>query len=138
MSAATKDSVDIEVLVDDFVTFYVAGQETTSNLLSFALILTLQHPHVLERCQTRTLDCHYPFYYCHSSLHVYNNRLEAEVSEVIGSKTYVGEEELEKLEYTEQVRLEDLQMIHCHNTSFSGIAMVVTSKLELFFHLLIM
>ena len=47
--SATKDSVDIEVLVDDFVTFYVAGQETTSNLLSFALILTLQHPHVLER-----------------------------------------------------------------------------------------
>ena len=46
---ATKDSVDIEVLVDDFVTFYVAGQEITSNLLSFALILTLQHPHVLER-----------------------------------------------------------------------------------------
>ena len=46
---ATKESVDIEELVDDFVTFYVAGQETTANLLSFALILTLQHPEVLER-----------------------------------------------------------------------------------------
>lgn len=46
---ATKDGVDIEELVDDFVTFYIAGQETTSNLLSFALILTLQHPDVLER-----------------------------------------------------------------------------------------
>ena len=43
--------MDIEELVDDFVTFYVAGQETTSNLLSFALVLTLQHPHVLERYQ---------------------------------------------------------------------------------------
>ena len=41
--------MDIEELVDDFVTFYVAGQETTANLLSFALILTLQNPHVLER-----------------------------------------------------------------------------------------
>ena len=49
---ATKDSVEIEVLVDDFVGFFIGGQETTANLLSFALILTLQHPHVLERYQT--------------------------------------------------------------------------------------
>ena len=41
--------MDIEELVDDFVTFYIAGQETTSNLLSFALVLTLLHPNVLER-----------------------------------------------------------------------------------------
>ena len=46
---ATSEGVNIEELVDDFVTFYVAGQETTSSLLSFALILTLQNPHVLER-----------------------------------------------------------------------------------------
>lgn len=46
---ATKDGVHIEDLVDDFVTFYIAGQETTANLLAFALTLTLQHPHVLER-----------------------------------------------------------------------------------------
>ena len=47
---ATSEGVNIEELVDDFVTFYVAGQETTSSLLSFALIFTLQNPHVLERC----------------------------------------------------------------------------------------
>ena len=46
---ATKESVDIEELVDDFVLFYVAGQESTAHLLTFALILILQHPHVLER-----------------------------------------------------------------------------------------
>ena len=40
--------------------------------------------------------------YLHSSLH---HRLEAEISEVLGNKTYVGEEELEKLQYTEQVCL---------------------------------
>ena len=45
----TSEGVNIEELVDDFVTFYVAGQETTSSLLSFALIFTLQNPHVLER-----------------------------------------------------------------------------------------
>ena len=41
-------------------------------------------------------------------LHSFLCRLEAEVSEVLGNKTYVGEEELEKLQYTEQVCLEDL------------------------------
>ena len=46
---ATKESVDIEELVDDFVTFYIAGQETTASMLTFALVLTLLHPHVLER-----------------------------------------------------------------------------------------
>ena len=49
LALATRESVDIEELVDDFVTFYVAGQETTSNMLTFALVLTLQHPNVLER-----------------------------------------------------------------------------------------
>ena len=47
--SATKESVDIEELVDDFVTFYIAGQETTASMLTFALVLTLLHPNVLER-----------------------------------------------------------------------------------------
>ena len=41
--------MDIEELVDDFVAFYVAGQETTQNLLAFALALTLLNPDILER-----------------------------------------------------------------------------------------
>ena len=49
---ATRESVDIEELVDDFVTFYIAGQETTSNMLTFSLVLTLQNPSVLERYVT--------------------------------------------------------------------------------------
>ena len=44
----------------------------------------------------------------HSSIH---HRLEAEVSEVLGNKTYVGEEELEKLQYTEQVCLHNNNII---------------------------
>ena len=48
-SSAMRESVDIEELVDDFATFYIAGQETTSNLLTFSLVLTLQNPNVLER-----------------------------------------------------------------------------------------
>ena len=94
---AANESADIETLVDDFVTFYVAGkqvmtlltyirhtiyypgQETTANTLSFAVILVHQHPEVLER-------------------------LLAEIDEVLGSRTSVTAEDLEKLQYTEQVR----------------------------------
>lgn len=49
MHTATKESVDIEELVDDFVTFYIGGQESTASMLTFALVLTLLHPDVLER-----------------------------------------------------------------------------------------
>ena len=41
--------MDIEELVDDFVGFYLGGQDTTQNLLAFAIILTLLDPNVLER-----------------------------------------------------------------------------------------
>ena len=37
------------MLVDDFVTFYTAGQEISASVLTIALVLTLQHPNVLER-----------------------------------------------------------------------------------------
>ena len=39
----------MEELIDDFVIFYTAGQDTTSNLLSFSLVLLQQHPDVLHR-----------------------------------------------------------------------------------------
>ena len=55
-----------------------AGHETSSNVLSFAVILVHQHPEVLER-------------------------LLAEIDEVLGSRTSVTTEDLEKLKYTEQV-----------------------------------
>ena len=47
--SVTKESVDIEDLVDDFVAFYFGGQDSTLSLLTFALVLTLLHPHVLEK-----------------------------------------------------------------------------------------
>ena len=87
--------------MDDFVTFYIAGevacvhtvhahvcvcyllchagQETTANTLSFAVVLVHQHPEVLER-------------------------LLLEVEEVLGDKDTITAEDLDKLKYTEQVR----------------------------------
>lgn len=47
--AATVENVDIEELVDDFVTFYIGGQESTASMLTFALALTLLHPNVLDK-----------------------------------------------------------------------------------------
>ena len=45
----TEENIEMEELIDDFVTFYVAGQETTGNLLSFCIVLLQQHPDVLHR-----------------------------------------------------------------------------------------
>ena len=47
--SATKENVDIEDLVDDFITFYFGGQDSTMSMLTFALVLILLHPHVQER-----------------------------------------------------------------------------------------
>ena len=45
----TGEKIAMAELVDDFVTFYVAGQETTGNLLSFSIVMLQQHPDVLHR-----------------------------------------------------------------------------------------
>ncbi|KAL5473738.1 hypothetical protein EMCRGX_G028273 [Ephydatia muelleri] len=78
-------SVDMETLVDDFVTFYIAGQETTANTLSFAIILIQQHPEVLDS-------------------------LLSEIADVIGDRKEVTADDLNKLKYTEQVIQEVLRM----------------------------
>ena len=49
LSSATKENVDIEDLVDDFITFYFGGQDSTLSMIIFALVLTLLHPPVQER-----------------------------------------------------------------------------------------
>jgi len=67
--SASSENPDIEVMVDDFASFYFAGkchqllnvhanfyeiiffigQETTANTITFALILLVQHPNIMER-----------------------------------------------------------------------------------------
>lgn len=44
-----KEEFDIEDLVDDFATFFVAGQETTANTLAFCFIEIARHPEVLKK-----------------------------------------------------------------------------------------
>ncbi|KAL5473722.1 hypothetical protein EMCRGX_G028256 [Ephydatia muelleri] len=78
-------NIDMEILVDDFVTFYAAGQETTANTLSFAIILIHQHPEVLDR-------------------------VLSEIADVLGDRKEVTADDLDKLKYTEQVIQEVLRM----------------------------
>ncbi|XP_022088638.1 cholesterol 24-hydroxylase-like isoform X2 [Acanthaster planci] len=47
-----EQAIDEEGLIDEFVTFFIAGQETTANLLSFTLVELGHHPEVMHRLKT--------------------------------------------------------------------------------------
>ena len=39
----------MEEMIDDFITFFIAGQETTSNTLAFCFIEIARNPEVLKK-----------------------------------------------------------------------------------------
>lgn len=43
------DKVDLEPWIDEFVTFFLAGQDTTSNLLAFVVLELTQNPLIMEK-----------------------------------------------------------------------------------------
>ncbi|XP_072023569.1 cholesterol 24-hydroxylase-like isoform X2 [Amphiura filiformis] len=79
------DKEKMEVMIDEFTLFFFAGMETTANTLSFAVIALGRHPEVLHR-------------------------LQIEIDAVIGDKTYISYEDINKLEYTMQVLKETLRL----------------------------
>ncbi|XP_068110744.1 cholesterol 24-hydroxylase-like [Hyperolius riggenbachi] len=83
--AALEETCDMEILLDNFITFFIAGQETTANQMSFAVMELARHPEVLERVQ-------------------------AEVDEVVGSKRDIDYEDLSKLQYLSQILKETLRL----------------------------
>ncbi|NP_001079780.1 cytochrome P450 family 46 subfamily A member 1, gene 2 L homeolog [Xenopus laevis] len=83
--AALEKDCDPETLLDNFVTFFVAGQETTANQLSFAVMSLGRNPETLKKAQ-------------------------AEIDEVIGSKRDIEYEDLSKLKYLSQVLKETLRL----------------------------
>ncbi|XP_043372464.1 cholesterol 24-hydroxylase isoform X1 [Dermochelys coriacea] len=86
--AAQEETRDDETILDNFVTFFIAGlysHETTSNQLSFTIMELGRQPEILER-------------------------LHAEVDEVIGAKRDIDYEDLGKLEYLSQVLKESLRL----------------------------
>ncbi|KAM4013998.1 cholesterol 24-hydroxylase-like isoform 1-T3 [Anomaloglossus baeobatrachus] len=80
-----EDECDIEVLIDNFVTFFIAGQETTANQLAFAVQELARNPEILQKVQ-------------------------AEVDEVIGSRRDIEYDDLHKLQYLSQVLKETLRL----------------------------
>ncbi|XP_040268614.1 cholesterol 24-hydroxylase-like isoform X1 [Bufo bufo] len=76
---------DDELLIDNFLTFFIAGQETTANQLAFVVQELARHPEILQKVQ-------------------------AEVDEVIGSRRYVETDDLPKLRYLSQVLKETLRL----------------------------
>ncbi|XP_069493936.1 cholesterol 24-hydroxylase-like [Ambystoma mexicanum] len=83
--AALEDDCDEEIMLDNFVTFFLAGQETTANQLAFAVMLLSRAPQVLEKVQ-------------------------AEVDDIIGSKRDLEFDDLGKLQYLTQVLKETLRL----------------------------
>uniref|UniRef100_A0A3Q2WT63 Cholesterol 24-hydroxylase n=1 Tax=Haplochromis burtoni TaxID=8153 RepID=A0A3Q2WT63_HAPBU len=85
---AAKDSMteeDEEFMLDNFVTFFIAGQETTANQLAFAIMELGRHPDILEKAKK-------------------------EVDDVIGMKHEISYDDLGKLVYLSQVLKETLRM----------------------------
>ncbi|XP_037541671.1 cholesterol 24-hydroxylase [Nematolebias whitei] len=76
---------DEEFMLDNFVTLFIAGQETTANQLSFCIMELGRQPEILEK-------------------------LRNEVDEVIGMKQNVSYDDLGKLTYLSQVLKETLRL----------------------------
>ncbi|XP_069806710.1 cholesterol 24-hydroxylase-like isoform X2 [Dendropsophus ebraccatus] len=83
--ADLEGDCDMEDLLDNFVTFFIAGQETTANQLSFTVMELARNPEILEKVQ-------------------------AEVDEVIGAKRDIDYDDLGKLQYLSQVLKEALRL----------------------------
>ncbi|KAL8168966.1 UNVERIFIED_CONTAM: hypothetical protein K2H54_027237, partial [Gekko kuhli] len=84
-SAAQEGDCDDESMLDNFVTFFFAGHETTANLLSFTIMELGRQPEILAK-------------------------LQAEVDEVIGAKRDINYEDLGNLQYLSQVLKEALRL----------------------------
>lgn len=83
--ADQEGDCDMDELLDNFVTFFIAGHETTANQMSFTLMELARNPEILEKVQ-------------------------AEVDEVIGAKRFIEYADLGKLQYLSQVLKETLRL----------------------------
>lgn len=86
-SQSLKDDLNfgLEEMIDEFVTFFVAGQDTTANLLASCLLCLGRYPHIMKT-------------------------LRKEVDDVVGDKQHISQHELNKLEYLSLVIKETLRL----------------------------
>lgn len=72
---------DVEKHVDTMLSYVIGELETVGNTLTFAIVLLCSHPQVMDRLMT-------------------------EITEVFGNKQSLDEQDVEKLQFTEQVIME--------------------------------
>ncbi|XP_046840506.1 cholesterol 24-hydroxylase-like [Xenia sp. Carnegie-2017] len=85
LTSLIKDGrLTMDEIVDEFLTIFVAGQETTSNSLSFLLYEILNHPHIEEKILN-------------------------EANEVLGDREHMEFEDLAKFNYFNKVMEEGLR-----------------------------
>ena len=85
LSTLIKDGgLSADEIADEFLTIFIAGQETTANALSFALFEICNHPHV-------------------------ETKLLGEINEVLGEHDFIEFDDLAKLRYLGQVCEETLR-----------------------------
>ncbi len=75
----------MEDMIDDFITFFVAGQETTANTLAFCFIEIAKNPLVAKK-------------------------LREEIDSVLGDRNEITNEDLAKLNYVSSVIKETLRL----------------------------
>ncbi|CAL8315767.1 unnamed protein product [Merluccius merluccius] len=80
-----KTKEDEDFMLDNFVTFLIAGQETTANQLGFCIMELTRHPDILDKVQK-------------------------EVDAVIGMKQQISYDDLGELTYLSQVLKETLRL----------------------------
>lgn len=79
------ESLDLEIMIDDFVTFFIAGQETTANTLGFCFLELGKNPEILEKALK-------------------------EINEVLGDRTEITYQDISKLKYCSCVFKEALRL----------------------------
>ncbi|XP_067894559.1 cholesterol 24-hydroxylase-like [Heterodontus francisci] len=84
-SAEQEGEYDDGLVLDNFITFFIAGQETTANLISFTIMELTRQPEIMAK-------------------------LQAEVDEVVGMKRDVTAEDIGRLQYLHQVLKETLRL----------------------------
>ncbi|XP_060118766.1 cholesterol 24-hydroxylase-like [Heteronotia binoei] len=84
-SEAQEGGCDYDSMLDNFVTFFFAGHETTANLLSFTIMELGRQPEIVAK-------------------------LQAEVDEFVGVRRDINYEDLGSLQYLSQVLKESLRL----------------------------
>ncbi|XP_071834636.1 cholesterol 24-hydroxylase-like [Apostichopus japonicus] len=81
----SKEDFDMETMVDEFLTFFFAGQETTSNMLGFVLLELGRRPEIAKKVQE-------------------------EIDSIVGDKEFVEYQDVMKMEYSLLVLKEALRL----------------------------